>query len=130
MVPVTNGVLMYKILAILILLLPSQAFANISALNDCKTSPQSVATGGVDQTHLVSNNQRTTVIIENYCSATTQNIVTAESLWVNFGAAAAVGTGIELSACGSYVFGGDYPVQQDVHIFASTSNHRFACKAN
>jgi hypothetical protein len=112
------------------LLLTCPAFAAPGQLVDCQTSPQSITTGGADQTQLAQNNQRTTVVIENYCSATTQNISVVESLWVNFGAAAAQGTGIELAACGSYVFSMNYPVQQALHIFAGTTGHRFACKAN
>lgn len=112
------------------LLLPSALYAGPGTLVDCKTSPQTIATGGTDQVQLGANGQRTTVWIENYCSATSQGIGAAESIWVNFGAAAAVGTGFELAACGSQVFQGNYPVQQTVHIFASTTGHQFACKAN
>jgi len=114
----------------LFILLSWPAFAAPGQLADCKTSPQSITTGGTDQTQLATNNQRTTVVIENYCSANSQNINTAESLWINFGAAAAVGTGIELAACGSYVFNTNYPVQQALHVYAATTAHQFACKAN
>jgi hypothetical protein len=113
-----------------LLFLPIPAIAAPGILSDCATSPQSVVSGGTDQIQLAANNQRTTVWIENYCSATTQGIGSAESIWVNFGAAAAVGTGFELSACGSQVFQGNYPVTQALHIFASTTGHQFACKAN
>lgn len=113
-----------------LMLLPYAAMAAPGALIDCATSPQSITTGGTDQVQLQTNNQRTTVWIENYCNATSQNIVTAESIWVNFGAAAAVGTGFELAACGSQVFQGTYPVTQSVHVYAATTGHQFACKAN
>lgn len=119
-----------RIFIFLLVLLPAYSFAAPGYLVDCKTSPQSVTAGGTDQIQLGTNGQRTTVWIENYCTATSQNIATAESIWVNFGAAAAVGTGFELAACGSQVFQGDYPVQQSVHIYAATSAHQFACKAN
>lgn len=112
------------------ILFSGQAIAAPGTLSDCKTSPQSISAGGSDQTQLTTNGQRTTVWIENYCSATSQNIMTAESLWVNFGAPAAVGAGFELSSCGSQVFQGDYPVQQAVHVYAASSGHQFACKAN
>lgn len=113
-----------------LVLCPAFAYAAPGQLVDCQPSPQAVTTGGTDQIQAAQNNQRTTVVIENYCSASAQNIATAESLWVNFGAAASVGTGIELSACGSYVFNQSYPVQQALHIFGSTTSHRFACKVN
>lgn len=122
---------MKKIILLLALILcPFEAQAAPGNLADCQTSPQTVTTGGTDQVQLATDGQRTTVWIENYCSATSQGIVTAESLWVNFGAAAAVGTGFELSACGSQVFQGSYPVQQAVHVFSTTTGHQFACKAN
>jgi len=103
----------------------------IGIMADCATSPQSIATGGADQTQLAANGQRTNVWVENYCSATSQNITTAESLWVNFGAAAAVGTGFEIAPCGSVTFtNNNYPTTQALHLFAATSAHQFACKAN
>ena len=114
----------------LCLLFPWSASAAPGVLADCKTSPQSITSGGASQVQLAVNNQRTTVWIENYCSATSQNIGSAESIWVNFGAVAAVGTGFELTACGSQVFQGTYPVTQTVNIYAASTSHRFACKAN
>lgn len=111
------------------LLISFPALATTAKLTDCKASqPQSVTTGGTDQVQLTSNGQRNTFWIENYCSATSQGIVTAESLWVNFGAAASVGTGFEISTCGTNVFLSNYPVQQDLHIYAATTGHQFACK--
>jgi hypothetical protein len=114
----------------LFFLLPSVALAAPGQLVDCQTSPQSITTGGTDQTQLAVGSQNTTVWVENYCSATTQNIGSAESLWVNVGAAAAVGTGFELAACGSQVFQLNYPNQQALHVYAATTSHRFACKVN
>lgn len=121
---------MKKLLSLLFILWAVPASAAPGLLIDCQTSPQSVSTGGLDQIQLTSNGQRTTVWIENYCNATSQGIGTAESLWVNFGAAAAVGTGFELTSCGSAVFQGNYPVQQAVHVYSTTSGHQFGCKAN
>lgn len=99
-------------------------------LADCQTSPQRVTVGGTDQIQVATNNGQTNLWIENYCSATSQGIVTAESLWINLGAVAAVGTGFELAACGSQVFNLSVPENQSVHIFAATTGHQFACKVN
>lgn len=118
------------LLITLLLLLPPPLAAAPGSLVDCATSPQSITTGGTDQVQLAKGNQNTTVWIENYCSATTQNIAGAESLWVNFGAAAAVGTGFELAPCGSQVFQMNYPNTQALHAYAATSGHRFGCKVN
>ena len=119
-----------KLWLALFLLFPCAAFAAPGQLIDCATSPQSITTGGTDQTQLATNTQHTTVWIENYCSATSQGIATAESLWVNLGATAAVGKGFELAACGSQVFQLNYPNQQSLHVYAATTGHQFACKAN
>lgn len=116
---------------VILLLLPlSDVIAAPGALIDCASSPQSIATGGTDQVQLGKNNQTTTVWIENYCSAASQNIGAAESLWVNFGATAAIGTGVELAPCGSQVFQSDYPVTQALHVYGATTGHQFSCKAN
>lgn len=109
----------------------SSTASAVGLMADCAASPQSIATGGTDQTQLAAASYRTNVWVENYCSATTENIAAAESLWVNFGAAAAVGVGFEIAPCGSVTFtNNNYPTTQALHLFAATTAHQFACKAN
>ena len=77
---------------------------------------------------------RTTLWIENYCTATSQNITTPESLFVYFlptGTAApttASGPSLgafELAACGSQVFADQYMTKQAVYVLGATTGHQF-----
>jgi hypothetical protein len=94
-----------------------------------------VTTGGTWQVLFAANDNRKTLWIENYCSATTQGIVTAESVFVYFlppnTAAPTTASGpslgaFELAACGSQVFTGSYMTRQTVYILGATTAHQFA----
>lgn len=94
----------------------------------------SITTGGTWQLLFAANTNRTTLWIENYCSATTQG-VTAESLFVYFlppGTAAPTNASgpslgaFELAACGSQVFTGSYMTTQAVYVLGATTSHAFA----
>ncbi len=94
----------------------------------------SITTGGTWQLVFAANNNRSTLWIQNYCTATSQNITTAESLFVYFlpqaTAAPTTASGpslgaFELSACGSQVFTDQYITRQAVYVVAATTAHQF-----
>ena len=99
-------------------------------------SPASVlaiTTGGSWQVAFAANDNRKTLWIENYCTATSQ-AVTPESLFVYFlppsTSAPTTASGpslgaFELAACGSQVFTGSYMTRQAVYVLAATSLHQF-----
>ena len=93
-----------------------------------------IATGGTWQVLFAANANRTTLWIQNYCTAASQNITTAESLFVYFlptGVTApttASGPSLgafELAACGSQVFADQYMTKQAVYVVGATTNHQF-----
>ena len=93
-----------------------------------------VTTGGTWQVLFAANANRTTLWIQNYCTATSQGITTAESLFVYFlptgVAAPTTGSGpslgaFELAACGSQVFADQYMTKQAVYVVGATTNHAF-----
>lgn len=114
---------------LLILLLPVGAYAATGALSNASTL--TITSGGTWQTLFAVNNNRSTIWIENPCNATSQGIVTAESLFVYFippnGSCLASGTAgaFELGACGSLVMTGPYVSQQAVCVYAATTSHAF-----
>lgn len=91
-------------------------------------NPLTITSGGTWQVLFPINNNRSTLWIENPCTATTQGIVTAESIFIAFGANPVSGTAgsFELQACGSLTMTGTYVSQQPVWIYAATTSHAFA----
>ena len=94
----------------------------------------SITTGGTWQSLFAANNNRTTLWIQNYCTATSQGITTAESLFVYFlptgGTAPTSASGpslgaFELAACGSQVFADQYMTKQAVYVVGATTSHQF-----
>lgn len=94
----------------------------------------SITTGGTWQVLFAANNNRSTLWIQNYCNATSQNITTPESLFVYFlptGTTApttASGPSLgafELAACGSQVFADQYMTKQSVYVVGATTAHQF-----
>jgi hypothetical protein len=94
----------------------------------------SITTGGTWQLMFDANPNRTTLWIENYCTATSQNITTAESLFVYFlppnttAPTTASGPSLgafELAACGSQVFADQYMTKQSVYVVGATTAHQF-----
>lgn len=89
-----------------------------------------VTVGGTAQTLAIANTSRKRIQIENPCSATTQNIVTAESLFINFTTAASgsAGNSIELVPCGSYDSGSGPVTGELISVVAATTSHRWIAK--
>lgn len=117
----------------LLALISSADAQHVGAMNPVATN--TITTGGDWQLAFAANTNRTTLWIENYCSAATQGIDTAESLFVYFlppGTAApttASGPSIgafELTSCGSQVFTGSYMTTQAVYVLGATTSHAFA----
>lgn len=113
--------------------------ANISPAGSISGSGgNSITSGGTWQILFPANNNRITIWVENYCSATTQNIATAESLFVYFqqgtttlGAQAPASIGaIEISSCGALTMNGSNIPLQAVWVYGATSSHAFAAWAN
>src|SRR5438105_3024822 len=88
-----------------------------------------VAAGGVSQTLVAANSKRRRLIIQNPSTAALQGIAGAESLWISYVGAAAVGGGncIEIQSGTSWDDGVDCPTGQAVTITATTINHKFVC---
>jgi hypothetical protein len=94
----------------------------------------SITAGGTWQVLFAANANRTTLWVENYCSATSQAITTAESLFVYFfppgttAPTSASGPSLgafELAACGSQVFTDQYMTKQAVYVVGATTGHQF-----
>lgn len=112
------------------ILLPIQCFAATGALYNATTL--AMTSGGTWQTLFpAASGNRAALYIENPCTATSQNIVTAESLFIYFippgGSCLNSGTAgaFELSACGSLVMTGPYLTQQAICVYAATTSHAF-----
>lgn len=87
-----------------------------------------ITAGGTSQTLMASNGSRKGFTIQNPCSATTQGIVTVESLFINFTSAATVNTSAnvaELPPCSSYSEGlnGGVVTQETITIIGATTSH-------
>lgn len=121
---------MKNFLLLLLILFPAYAFATpVGPLVNAPTL--TVTTGGVWQSLFTANGNRSTLWIENPCTATSQGISTAESLFVYFipsgGACLASGTAgaFELTSCGSIEMDDTYRSQQAICVYAATTNHAF-----
>ena len=121
------------LIAVLALCLSTAQAQHVGPIGPASTL--SITTGGTWQLLFDANGNRTTLWIENYCSASTQGIVTAESLFVYFlppGTAAPTSASgpslgaFELAACGSQVFTGSYMTTQAVYVLGATTSHAFA----
>jgi hypothetical protein len=89
-----------------------------------------IATGGTSQALAAVNASRKRILIQNPCSATSQNIAAAENLVINFTSAASIagGTSIELLPCGSYDSGGGPVSTEAITVNATTSGHQYVAK--
>jgi len=87
----------------------------------------SITTGGTAvQVDAAPTTKRTYLLIENPCTATSQGIGVAESLFVAFAASAAANsTSIELGQCGSLVQETGFIDQGTISVNAATSSHKF-----
>lgn len=88
-----------------------------------------ITLGGTSQTMAAVNASRRRILIENYCSATSQGIATAESLFVNWTTAAGTAAGsMELSPCGSYDSSLSTVSGEQINVYAATTGHKFMAK--
>lgn len=121
--------LLRKLLIAIVLLFPSMALAAEGALTNASTL--TITAGTTWQTLFAANTNRSTLWIENPCTATSQGIATAESIFVYFvpfnGSCLASGTtgAFELQVCGSLVQTPQYVSQQKICVYAATTGHVF-----
>lgn len=117
------------IIFLLLFLWPIESQAAEGALSNASTL--TVTAGGTWQTLFAQNLNRSTLWIENPATATSQGIVTAESLFIYFippnGTCLASGTvgAFELVAGGSLVMTPPYVSQQSICVYAATTSHTF-----
>lgn len=78
---------------------------------------RTVATGGTSQTGLVANPGRKLFCVINYVSAT-------ESVWIDYGEAAVVGSSQEVPAGSTLCFGGSAIYNQAITLNATTTSHQ------
>lgn len=85
-----------------------------------------IITGGTALPGAGTNNARKRYILQNPCSATTQGIATAESLFVSTtGTASASGGSFELLPCGTLDTGTGPAPSGPISIVAATTGHKF-----
>lgn len=115
--------------AALVLLVPAKAAAQSTYPATIDRS-SFVAAGGTSQPLAPANPTRRRILIVNPCSLTTQGIAGAETLFVNFGAAASAtdGKSIEIATCGSYDSGPGLAMQEAINVTALTTNHKYTAK--
>ena len=133
-----------------LLLAPSLAFAQVGTQSPVLGIPSTAGTlaisaGGTWQQVFAANPGRAELFLENYCTATSQNIASTESLFIYFGPTAPSGNpwtlgAVELAACGSQTFAGtfqggstqlgprgaNYVPQTAVWVWGATINHAFS----
>jgi hypothetical protein len=116
-----------------LLLLAGPVSAQIQPLHGSLSAANtlSITTGGSWQLLFSKTNTRNDLFVENYCTTTSQNIGTAESLFVWFGNGTPSGNpwangSVELAACGSQTFDASFVVSQSVWVYAATTGHAFA----
>lgn len=85
-----------------------------------------ITLGGTAQSLAASNTSRKRIIIENPCTAASQGIAVAESLFVDFtGTAVVNSTSIELAPCGSFDPGAGAVSTQAISVIAATTSHKW-----
>lgn len=89
-----------------------------------------IAVAGTSQQLVATNPARKRIWIENPATAAGQNIAVAESLYINFGAAAGVnnGTSIELLPGGWFDTGSGPVMTQQINVNAATLDHVYIAK--
>lgn len=114
------------VLLLALLFSPVAAYAGVAGL--VNATKLTITTGGTWQALFASptSGTRQSLWIENPCTTTSQG-VTAESLFIAFGAKPTSGTSgaFELSSCGSLVMAQPYISQQAVWVYAATTSHAF-----
>lgn len=118
------------LLVTLAILFPLSALAAVGPL--VNGTPLTVTSGGTWQKLFNINQNRSTLWIQNPCTATSQGIGATESLFVYFipfGSTSCLASGtagaFEISSCGSLVMTGPYVSQQGVCVFGATTSHAF-----
>ena len=123
LVGVALGVLA-GLLGAIAFLQPPPAQAQRAVGNFVNATTLTITLGGTAQSLFPQASNRTALIIQNPCSATTQGIAAAESIFLSFtGTAAANNGSIELGPCGSLNLLASFVTQQPVSVFAATTNH-------
>lgn len=89
-----------------------------------------IAAGGVSQIALAPDMLRQRLYIHNPLTAAGQGIAAAESLFINFGAAATIagGNSFEIQPGATFDTGGGPLMPQNIQIIAATVNHRYVLK--
>lgn len=104
--------------------MPVAALAAVGPLVNASTL--AITTGGTWQALFPANQNRSAILIENYCNASSQGIMTAESLFVAFGAQPSTTAGaFELTNCQVLQMVDNYVSQQAVWVYATTTAHAF-----
>lgn len=108
------------------------SFGQTSSSEGVTTTNRSstITVGGTSQQLAASNSSRRRIIIMNPSDAAGQGIAVAESLYINFGAAAGInnGTAIELNP-GSWWDSGIGPAPTDqINVNAATAGHVYIAK--
>lgn len=90
----------------------------------------SITAGGTSQTLAIVNSNRKRIVIQNPCTSTSQGIITAENLFINFTSAASLsgGNSFELQPCGSYDSGPSPVSGELISVNATTTGHQFIAK--
>jgi len=116
---------------------PAPGSVDLKGYQRVKTKPSqgaltarssTIAAGGTSQQLAAANTDRRYLLIQNPASAAGQGIVTAETLYVRFGASAAGvnnGTSFELAPGASLVIEGGFVSTQAIQVNATTIAHAF-----
>jgi hypothetical protein len=89
-----------------------------------------IAQGGTWQMMAPVDLVRYGLLVENYCSATTQGLATSESIFLSLGtnSPTSLAGAIEISTCGSYRSDSGIVSTNNVWIYANTTGHLFVAK--
>jgi hypothetical protein len=89
-----------------------------------------ISVGGTSEVLAAANATRSYLLIQNPSTAAGQGIATAESLYINFGAAAGIddGTSFELTPGGSLELQGPFISSDSINVNATTINHAWIAR--
>ena len=90
----------------------------------------SITSGGTSQALMAANSARRRLVIQNPGSSTSQGIVAAESLFINFSgpASSSKGNSIELLSGGSYDSDSGPCTTEQINVVAVTTGHQYFAK--
>ena len=128
------------LLFVLCMCFPRTVYAQVTTPNNMYVIPNrvqnaadhsgSITQGGSWQLLAASNSIRYAMMIENYCSATTQGLGTAESVFLSVATnmPTNLSGAIEISTCGSYRSDNSIVSTNNVWIYANTTGHLYVAK--